>query len=83
MNNEEHKEKIGFQSPDTRNLGNKWDKLEILVGKKNVMWMESVNPAGVTHMIVTLKSRAVSFIEKMGQTEGIKGGILYDRYYLL
>lgn len=47
------------------------------------MWMESVNPAGVTHMIVTLKSRAVSFIEKMGQTEGIKGGILYDRYYLL
>lgn len=80
---EEHKEKIGFQLLDTGNLGNKWDKLEILVGKKNILWTESVKPVGVTHMIVILKSWTVSFIENTEKTKGVTDDIIYDRYYLL
>jgi len=78
-----HKEKSVFQSPDTRNLGNKWEKLEILVDENNVLWMESVKPVGVTHMIAILKSQAVSITEEHGTDRGHNRWNFYDRCHLL
>lgn len=34
MNNDGHKEKCGFQPPDSRKMGNKQDKLEFLSARK-------------------------------------------------
>lgn len=57
--------------------------MEIFVGKKNVLWTESVKPVGVTYMIVILKSWTVSFIENTEKTKGVTDYVIYDRYYLL